>query len=272
MDSVMDVASRSPVAFDFGLFDAKPPPERALVLDYDGTLAGFQSDRMKAVPPTEIIEALRRLSTLTTSRTAIVSGRPVQELHELLGNEITIEMWGAHGWERWIPGRSLIVWKRHHSGADALVDAASAVRSLVKPHHLEIKAGSVAVHTRALDDDARQMVCDRVPKLWEPIAQSHGMQLMRFDGGYELRDSARTKATAIRELRAEMGPNPMFCYLGDDVTDEDGFAELGAEDWPILVAEKPRPTHAQFWLRPQSDVTRFLQSWTRWTGRLNGPV
>jgi trehalose-phosphatase len=272
MDSVMDVASRSPVAFDFGLFDAKPPPERALVLDYDGTLAAFQSDRMKAVPPPAILEALRSLSTLTTSRTAIVSGRPVQELHELLGNEITIEMWGAHGWERWIPGRSLIVWERHNPGADALADAAASVRSLVKPHHLEIKAGSVAVHTRALDDEARQMLSHQVAQLWEPIAQSRGLQFMRFDGGYELRDSARTKATAIRELRAEIGSNAMFCFLGDDVTDEDGFAELGAEDWPILVAERPRPTHARFWLRPQTDVTQFLQSWTRWTGGLNEPV
>lgn len=268
----MSDTGHQPGAFPFRLFHADAPAERVLLLDYDGTLAEFHPERMQAHPHPLIRGLLRKLYSVPNSRVAIVSGRPAQELHELLGDEIAVEIWGAHGWERWIPGKSLYVWDVPRAHASAFAEAAALARPLVHPHHVEIKAGSVAVHTRALSEEDRRVIAEEVPRAWTQLAQVNGLQLLRFDGGFELRDASRTKATAVRELRTEIHPGALVAYLGDDATDEDAFTQLVVDDWSILVTRSPRDTHAKYWLEPHAGVARFLSNWIGWGRRANGSI
>ena len=71
----------------------------ALFLDYDGTLAPFQLDRMMARPLTGVIDTL--LGIINASRTFlyIVSGRPTDEIVHLAG-DLRLTIVGSHGWER----------------------------------------------------------------------------------------------------------------------------------------------------------------------------
>jgi trehalose 6-phosphate phosphatase len=46
------------------------------------------------------------------------------------------------------------------------------------------------------------------------------------------------KGSALRRLRAELG-SAGAVYLGDDVTDEDGFRALGPDDVAVKVGEGP---------------------------------
>jgi trehalose-phosphatase len=263
----MNKSDRQPTAFPFSLFHAQAPAERALLLDYDGTLADFHPERMQARPRSLIRGLLRKLSSTPHLRVAIVSGRPTQELHELLGEDITIELWGAHGWEHWIPGKSLVVWDVSRDNASAFAEAAALARPLVDPHHIEIKSGSVAIHTRALSKDDCRVVAEAVPRVWEPLAHSNELQLLQFDGGFELRDASRTKATAVRELGADLHSGALVAYLGDDATDEDAFAQLGEGDWSILVGKPSRDTNAKYWIEPHTGVARFLSNWIGWSRR-----
>lgn len=263
----MNTIRQVPIPFDFDKFGRESRPRhRALLLDYDGTLTEFRAERMKAVPSGPILCLLKKLAALKGARVALISGRSVQELHELLGDDLAIEMWGAHGWERWKPGGAVTIWNTPRQESGVFLAAASLVEPLVEQRHLDIKSGSIAVHTRALSETERREVAGQVPELWSPLADEYGLQILYFDGGIELRDALRTKATAVLELREELPQDALLCYLGDDVTDEDAFAVLREDDWGILVSESPRPSHGRFWLRPGEEVARFLEHWIDWGG------
>src|SRR5205085_3853439 len=78
---------------------------RALLLDYDGTLAPFTPDRSRAFPYREIPELISRIMRCNT-RVVLVSGRPATELVFLSGIHPHPEIWGSHGSERLRPDGS----------------------------------------------------------------------------------------------------------------------------------------------------------------------
>ena len=70
-----------------------------LMLDYDGTLAPFQTDRDRAYPYPDIVPILDRIIQSGRTKVFVVSGRPVREVESLLHPLTDIEIWGAHGLE-----------------------------------------------------------------------------------------------------------------------------------------------------------------------------
>jgi trehalose-phosphatase len=221
---------------------------------------------MEAVPYPGIEDAIRALVAARHTRTVIVSGRPVAEARSLLGGDLSLEIWGAHGWERQIPGRRLERWRPSPAVAAVLREALQRIRDLVSDDAIEIKAASVALHTRVMTDTERRNAAHLVERLWLPLAEDAAVRVREFDGGYELRATERTKATVVDELRREApergGGSALFAYLGDDDTDEDAFARLSTDDWPILVRDTGRPSHSRYWLKPPEELLRFIQTWT----------
>ena len=82
-----------------------------------------------------------------------------------------------------------------------------------------------------------------------------------FDGGIELRVPGRSKATAVEQLLAESGADPVSAYLGDDRTDEDAFQAIASHGLGVLVRPDLRPTAAAWWLRPPEELLDFLDQW-----------
>ena len=72
---------------------------RFLGLDYDGTLAPFQVDRMEAHPLPGVIPALEEMTRRAATEVAIISGRPIAELQILLGDFRPDLLIGSHGCE-----------------------------------------------------------------------------------------------------------------------------------------------------------------------------
>ena len=71
---------------------------RALLLDYDGTLAPFTCDPAQAHPYPEIRDTLRRIHRETDTRLVIVTGRRASDIPRFL-KFTGIEVWGCHGLE-----------------------------------------------------------------------------------------------------------------------------------------------------------------------------
>src|SRR5262245_24780605 len=89
-----------------GFFDGlRRAPARALVLDYDGTLAPFQEKRDSSHPYPGVKEALAAIQDSCGTMLMIVSGRPADALEGLLGLHPPPELWGSHGQERTRDGR-----------------------------------------------------------------------------------------------------------------------------------------------------------------------
>lgn len=241
----------------------------ALVLDYDGTLAPFRVDRFRAVPYPGVQDLIRRIRATGRTRVVMVSGRPAEEVRDLLGLTPAPEIWGAHGRQRIHPdGRSEVL-PMNDSDRETLDRAAAWIGAQDLNALAEFKPGSVAIHWRGLAPDAAAEVSRRVRSSFTSLADRPGMVLLEFDGGLELRCSEPNKGTAVRVIRGELAPGAPLAYLGDDITDEDAFRALrGTGALTILVRPEPRETAAEAWLRPPDELLEFLAGWLE---RIEGP-
>lgn len=237
-------------------------PASALALDYDGTLAPFHIDRNAAFPWPGVRETLQRIMESGQTRVILVSGRPAQEVRDLLGVTPAPEIWGVHGRQRLFPdGRTEMATLRS-CDEQALAEAIAWLRSNDYLGFAECKPGSIAVHWRGLPANQLAILGPAVRGAFAPIAEHSGMSLLEFDGGLELRPLEPNKGSTVRTLLAELPAGTPFAFLGDDATDEDAFLALRDTDaLTVLVRSDWRATNAQMWIRPPEQLLSFLQEW-----------
>jgi trehalose 6-phosphate phosphatase len=233
---------------------------RLLLLDYDGTLAPFCPDRQRARPYPGVPGLLDRIAAHT--RVVIVSGRAAAEVGILLGCRKRPEIWGSHGWERWLPGDpappTAPVPEPARLGLARALAAAAEVDGLAS---CERKPVGLALHWRGLEPAAAERLRRAVQPRWQRLLQASGLHMQPFDGGLELRVPGRDKGFAVATLLAE-NPGPVsVAYLGDDRTDEDAFTALGERGLSILVRPQWRPSAASIWLQPPTGLYALLRRW-----------
>jgi len=233
--------------------------KRVLLLDYDGTLAPFTADRDHASPYPSAPRLLDSISTRTHTRVAIVTGRRASDVTKLLGVK-NMEVWGCHGLSRLHPdGR----YELPDLGEEAL-RRISEVNDLLSREGLydllEFKPAATAVHWRGMEADANRLG-RTVERVWSQLSSHKGLQLLKFNGGMEIRVAARNKGDAVRTILAETGAGSATAYLGDDLTDEDAFAALQGYGLGVLVREEYHSTLADVWIRPPEQLVSFLRDW-----------
>jgi trehalose-phosphatase len=241
--------------------DVQRADERALLLDYDGTLAPFRVQRDEAVPYPGVRQLLENILSDQRSRLIIISGRATSDLIPLLGLQRHPELWGSHGWERLLPDGRYELGDIGERATHGLAQARAVIESLGLADRCEHKPVSLALHWRGLDDATIETLRNTIMTYWTPPATEAGLHLHTFDGGIEVRAPGRDKGYAVRTILAEMQPNAAIAYLGDDLTDEDAFHALDSRGLRVLVRGELRPTAADVWLYPPEELLEFLQRW-----------
>jgi trehalose-phosphatase len=250
-------------SFEWGRFftEISGSRPRALLLDYDGTLAPFQVARDRAVPYPRLGRALEKIVRAGRTRVVVISGRALRDLIPLLGLEPLPELWGCHGWERRLPDGQYRGPEFDPMVTHALEQALRWTHSAGLNGHCEEKPASVAVHWRGMDAGSIARLRARVHAAWEPLAREPQLELHEFDGGLELRASGRNKGYAVASILRELERNAIVVYAGDDRSDEDAFQALSGHGVSILVRPEYRETAADLWLRSPDEWARFLEAW-----------
>ncbi len=248
-------------------FDAlSGPGANLLLLDYDGTLAPFKLNPDEAVPYPEVPEILGSIISSGQTRLVVVSGRPVDSLKPLIGLDPLPEIWGSHGWERFLPDGSYQLADIGREARRGIEQAAQQAEARGVAERLERKPSSLAVHVRGMAPDQADRVLKDVSADWSEVAERSGLDIKEFDGGVEIRVPGRDKGDAVRTLLSESGGEAVAAYLGDDFTDEDAFKALRGRGLSVLVRPEFRPTAADLWLVPPGELLDFLRSWLTSTG------
>ena len=240
-------------------------PARALVLDYDGTLAPFRERRESALPYPGVRESLAAIQSSGRTFLVFVSGRPVESLQGLLGLSPLPEVWGSHGRERSRAGR------RETGGAPEKPTAARSRSwrsgSRAKPARARSrgKPFGVAVHWRDRGHQDASRLRRRAIERFHSATAGTGLEVLEFEGGVEVRPRGGHKGTVIERLLEELPRGAAVAYLGDDRTDEDAFAALSGHGLSVLVRPAFRPTAADLWLRPPQELLEFLDRWLKAT-------
>lgn len=239
---------------------------RALILDYDGTLAPFAVDRDRAYPHAGVREILKAFLTTDRTRLVLVSGRAVKDLTPLLGLDPPPEIWGSHGRERLMPDGTYEAAQIDDMASEGLTEAKTWISEGGLIDHLEEKPASLAVHTRGLEETAAREIHERVLQFWGVIAKRNGLEVHPFAGGIELRVPGVDKGSAVETILKEMGRGTAAAYAGDDLTDEDAFRAIKGRGLGILAREEFRSTAADLWLKPPEELLEFLNTWLMVSG------
>ena len=229
-----------------------PLAEAALFLDLDGTLAPLVARPSLVGPDPVRNELLQALAIAMHGRVAIVSGRSVEEVDRIVGGAVPCVA-GLHGLQRRSDGGKLDSVAPH----PRLEQAIATVEAFGRAHPdllIENKPLGVAMHFREAPE-LGPMTIDFARR----ISWTTGLKLQEGKMVAELRCPGPDKGDMVRAFMAERpfaGRRPIF--VGDDVTDEDGFAAARELDGVGVLVGPIRDTHATCRLTDVQSVLRWL--------------
>jgi trehalose 6-phosphate phosphatase len=231
------------------------PSAQALFLDYDGTLVEIAPTPEEARADRELLELLGRLQERLDGALAIVTGRPVGDIDSLL-HPLQLTVAALHG---------LAVRRGDGSAmaapvAPSLLDPAREAFSAFAAEHsgtrVEDKGLSVALHFRGAPSAGR--AADELASMLAGAGEG-ALRLQRGKMVVELLPAGADKGKAIAALMVEppfQSRRPVF--VGDDVTDEAGFATVNLQGGLSLRVGDGAGA-ADFLLRDVSAVRGWLR-------------
>jgi trehalose-phosphatase len=235
--------------------------------DFDGTLAPIVDKPELAVMPEETRLLLKTLARQRRFKVGIISGRALADLKKMVGLEGIIYA-GNHGFEIEGPG-----WNFVSPIADELKPIFRVVRQVltltlgtIKGVLVEDKGITLSVHYRQVEKanakDVRNLVERAIsgPTLLGLLKVTSGKEV------YEVRPAINwNKGRAIRLLMKKYGRGGrnsglIPIYLGDDLTDEDGFQaiEKYGSGISVYVGGIRHNSAARYYLNSTDEVHQFM--------------
>jgi trehalose-phosphatase len=241
-----------------GVVGARRP---AIFFDFDGTLSDIVDQPGAASLVAGADKALRSLAALYP--VAVLSGRGLADIRERLGIP---GLWyaGSHGFEIVGPDGS---YHRNEAAAQAIPLLEQAAAELaeqltaVPGVEVEHKRYAVAVHYRNAAPESAAAVTAAVHN----IGNRSGLKVTAGRKVVELRpkiqwDKGKTLEWILDQVAGEEPLLPIF--LGDDLTDEDGFDAVLHDGVGIVVRhteDGDRATGARFSLDSPEEVRQFIE-------------
>ena len=252
-DKLAHAAARAIVRQDMNSRIPLPTAASCLFLDVDGTLIEFSSTPTLAAAPPALKECLNEVSAALGGALALVSGRRVADLDTIFF-PLRLPCAGVHGGER----RERPDLLAPQSPSDARLDAVrERMREFSVMHPgivIEDKAISYVVHYKR--NTAARLELEHA---LQPLLAALGPEFhaMRGHMSIEIKPRRFSKAAAIEAFLL----TPPFkdrapIFIGDDVTDMDGFRTIEARNG-ISIAVGDR-VHAQWWLPDPAAARQWL--------------
>jgi trehalose 6-phosphate phosphatase len=245
---------------------ARPPPpwrdDWALFLDVDGTIVEIAATPAAVHVPARLISILTAARERLGGAVALISGRDLVDLDRLFA-PLRLPGAGAHGAER----RSADGTVHVKPPSDTLAPAEAFLVRFVAAHKgtlLERKRGSLALHYRNapwLEPAARGVAAAAAAVVGPEFHVQPGKKVL------EIKAASVGKGCAIAELMEELpfaGRRPVF--IGDDLTDEDGFEVVNALGGHSVAVGATRETRARWRLADEAHVLRWLEAQVKPTG------
>ncbi|WP_201859604.1 trehalose-phosphatase [Microvirga soli] len=235
----------------------KTNEDYALFLDFDGTLVDIvERPDAVAVDPA-LPKVLTDLQTRLGGALAIISGRPVEFLDgRFVPHEF--DMAGLHGLEHRIAGRLSMCDPDEHPALREMVERLNAIVADKEGILIEDKGCSVAIHWRLAPhekDFALATAHAAIEALGNDYRVQHGKAVA------EILPSAAGKGKVIERFLHEApykGRRPIF--IGDDLTDENGFKAVNAHGG-LSVRIGGGETIAKMRLGTPADLRHRLSVW-----------
>lgn len=225
--------------------------ELAIFADFDGTLVDIAPTPDKIQVDADLKNLLQQLKKRTDNAFAVVTGRSLEDIYRYLG-DCDLTFAANHGGQWQLPGKppeSLLV------GTEELTDYKKAISRFAHQHNLlfEEKSLGIAVHFR--QQPAMEV---KIDEFIEKLQINPTYKVIRGKAVREIKPTMANKGVAIERFMAMTpfaGKIPLF--VGDDVTDEDGFNTVNAIGG-ITFKVGEGPSLAQNRLQNPADVRNLF--------------
>ncbi|MDQ1289143.1 MAG: hypothetical protein QG622_2709 [Actinomycetota bacterium] len=210
-----------------------------VALDFDGVLAPIvtRPEDARATPAAR--RALDRLAGAPGVTTAIVSGRPLAELRDLAGPPDAVLLVGSHGAQR--SSAEVLLDDRQRTLLSRLGDELDRVSAGLPHTRVERKEFAAVLHTRPALEAGLPRTYAQASAATRPLRDLPGVYLTEGKEVLEFSvvDSGEhNKGVALRDLATRANVRATL-FVGDDVTDEAGFAVLDDDAGDLTVRVVP---------------------------------
>jgi trehalose 6-phosphate phosphatase len=235
----------------------RPPPlapDQCLFLDIDGTLVEFTDTPSQTIVDDEIKVLLTNLVQRLAGAVALVSGRQINTMDQLFA-PLRLAAAGLHGVERRDAAGTLFGAKFEDPRLSRARKSLALLAATYPGTIIEDKGRNIAVHFR-LAPQFGELVQRSVQAIAAPLAEDYQLQ----DGVMmvEIKPRGFNKGSAVASFMREVpfaGRRPVF--VGDDLTDRDGFAEVETlGGMSVGVGDRVR---GQYQLQDVYDVRQWLR-------------
>lgn len=230
---------------------------RALFLDYDGTLVGFQVNIEMAKPDNELYEILQALSADPSNHLIIVSGRKHTTLEQWFGH-LPIDMIAEHGaWykyqnKEWESISGLTdQWKKD------IYPVLQTYTDRTPGTFIEEKTYSLVWHYRKAEEGLGELRANELITNLRYLAVDKGLQMLSGNKVIEIKNIEVNKGRAVASW-LQQHIVEMILAIGDDHTDEDIFKALPEDAVTIKVGSNI--SAAKYYLNQYQEVRRLLKA------------
>jgi trehalose 6-phosphate phosphatase len=234
-----------------------------LLIDYDGTLTPIVQRPELAYLSPQMKECLQQFARNACLTLGIISGRTLEDLHQRVGVDGIIYV-GNHGLEIEGPGVSFVnpAAKRAAFLLHSLCQDISKAIAGIKGARIDNKGLTLSLHYRLVDEaqlDELNHIFNELVRI--PLASGQ-IRVTPSKKAYDIRpavDWDKGKAMEFIAKKLNGRDKPLMLFLGDDVTDYDGF-RLADENGgiSIFVGDAIVNPPAQYFLRSSEEVYQFL--------------
>lgn len=226
----------------------------AMFLDVDGTLLNLAEHPDAVIVPEGLVSLLSRLKSSLHGALALISGRSLVSLDSLFG-KAELDAAGCHGAEIRLAGKTQVLAATDDilpSVAKRLACMSNGIPSTV----VEMKAHSIAFHYRSPGLDAltaRKIAIAAISDEEGRLRLLDGKQVV------EILPQGIGKGGAISHFLGHLlYRDRLPVFVGDDVTDEEGFIEVNRRGGISICVGQNVKSDARYHALSVADVVAWL--------------
>lgn len=225
-----------------------------LFLDIDGTLSDFQLDPKDCYIPSKTLNIINKI-ILEKIPVIAVTGRDIQSARTLF-EFIDLPIAALHGLEIYLDQENELNSSKNFTEISYIYNMLTKACIPYPDLLIENKKSSIALHYRKapnLKYIAKKIILES-QKLFPNLKLIEGKFV------YELMPAQANKGLAIKQVLAHFNQQDHYIpvFIGDDVTDEDGFDFVNQLAEGISIKVGQGPTQARYQLRDTVQVYDFL--------------
>lgn len=228
--------------------------KRLILLDYDGTLAGFRDNPEDASPTPELLDIMQKLTDDPLNHVVINSGRSHFTLEKWLGR-LPVSFAAEHGAFYKENG----VWHKNvhtQEWSPGLLSILKLFVSKTPRSHLEVKETALAWHYRQADAWLGALRAQQLVNALISICLKQNLQIMSGSKVIEIKSPEYTKGSEVNRLLLAARYD-FILAMGDDTTDDDMFKAVPPAAVTIKIGVVSE--NARYNLVGQPDTLPFLQ-------------